>query len=361
MRVESPLFSQVPVTAESLLGDPVARSLAPLAGGGAALRSAACRPLAIERIGLSEAGRPLLGMRIVGGPARVSVIAGAHADEPLGPRTAWILAFALASATAPWAATLREAASWWIVPHANPDGEVANWPWTGRSGGGHADYDAWSAGARREPPGRDVEFAFPPARGLRGARREADAVARFLDTAGGPFQVHVSLHSMAAAEGAWLLVGRGHASQALASGWADWWRRMAADAGLGLHDVDRHGEKGFTRLAPGLATTPRSEAMRDFFHGRGDPETAAKFGLNSMEYVCSLGGNPVCLVTELPMFALGGGGDAPGAVYGRWRSARVVGLGAADARARFGLRPVPWIDQARLQLGALGRAVGLAC
>ena len=44
--------------------------------------------------------------------------------------------------------------------------------------------------------------------------------------------------------------------------------------------------------------------MQHFFEKKGDSETAAKFKLNSMEYVCTLGGDPLCLVTELPLFML---------------------------------------------------------
>ena len=74
---------------------------------------------------------------------------------------------------------------------------------------------------------------------------------------------------------------------------------------LPLYDRNRQGEKGFFYLAPGFWTTPEGSAMRAFFEARGDKETAALFRSSSMEYVRSLGGDPLCYVTELPLFVVG--------------------------------------------------------
>ena len=91
-----------------------------------------------------------------------------------------------------------------------------------------------------------------------------------------------------------------------------WWPRlteMAAaltreveGAGYALHAVERHGEKGFHRLARGFCSRPDSRAMRRHFLDLGDPETAARFRPSSMEAVRALGGDPLTLVTEMPLF-----------------------------------------------------------
>jgi len=79
----------------------------------------------------------------------------------------------------------------------------------------------------------------------------------------------------------------------------------AQESGLTLHDHDRKGEKGFVYIGPGFTTTPEGRAMQAYFRSLSDEETASKFHLSSMEYVQTLGGNPLCLVTELPMFVIG--------------------------------------------------------
>ena len=44
--------------------------------------------------------------------------------------------------------------------------------------------------------------------------------------------------------------------------------------------------------------------MRAHFHAMGDPVTAARFHDSSMEFVRTLGGDPLCLVTEMPLFLI---------------------------------------------------------
>src|SRR5260370_39402062 len=79
-------------------------------------------------IGRSREGRDIVAHRLGRGPLHLSLIAGCHADEPVGPAMLRRLAAHLESLPeeAPWLA----AASWWIVPHANPDGEERNRAWT---------------------------------------------------------------------------------------------------------------------------------------------------------------------------------------------------------------------------------------
>jgi hypothetical protein len=70
---------------------------------------------------------------------------------------------------------------------------------------------------------------------------------------------------------------------------------------LGLHDKDRFGQKGFSRIGPGLHTAPTAEAMRAFFAAGKQGEVSQSFKLNSMQYVQRNNGCPLALVTEMPL------------------------------------------------------------
>jgi hypothetical protein len=50
--------------------------------------------------------------------------------------------------------------------------------------------------------------------------------------------------------------------------------------------------------------------MRTFFRAQEDPAMAERFHDSSMEFVASLGGDPLSLVTELPLFLVRGDGGA---------------------------------------------------
>ncbi|NBB72894.1 MAG: peptidase M14, partial [Bacteroidetes bacterium] len=150
---------------------------------------------ALHEIGTSEEGRPIVGVVIGEGPRAVSLIAGNHADEPVGPET--LLALVAASrgdgSLTPWLDRVRFV----VVPHTNPDGAARNEPWMKA----WPDHAAYLQHVDREPPGRDLEFGFPD------MRVENSAVADFLRMHG-PFALHMSLHGMAASEGAMLLINR---------------------------------------------------------------------------------------------------------------------------------------------------------
>ena len=260
------------------------------------------------------------------------MVGGCHADEPVGPRFLQRFVRFLAS---PGGASLRGAATWSVIPHINPDGAAANAAWQAPDVE-HYDLAAYLRYRIRELPGDDIEFGFPRDEHDGGARPENRAAWGFWrDHA--PFDLHVSLHGMSVAAGPYFLVER------------SWWprlREMAAaltreveGAGYALHDVERHGEKGFHRLARGFCSRPDSRAMRRHFLDLGDPETAARFRPSSMEAVRALGGDPLTLVTEMPLFI------TPGEV------------------AQAGLRAMPVEDQMRFQwafiragLGAVGVA-----
>ena len=151
---------------------------------------------------------------------------------------------------------------------------------------------------------------------------------------------------------------------------------MVEGAGYALHDVERHGEKGFHRLARGFCSRPDSRAMRRHFLDLGDSETAARFRPSSMEAIRALGGDPLTLVTEMPLFITPGVGDElgpPDPVLMRWRDriaeweARLGGGSAEEdvrADAEYaGLTTMPVRDQMRFQWAFIReglRAVGAA-
>ena len=182
------------------------------------------------------------------------------------------------------------------MPHLNPDGEARNRAWTAQ----WPDAVAYLNLAFREKPGRDLEFGYPD------MRVENRLVADLLPWHA-PFALHMSLHGMAVAEGAMLLVERHWIDRT--PGLRAAFVAAALGEGLAMHDHDRQGEKGFTYIEAGFWTTPEGAAMRRHFEARGDKETAALFHQSSMEFVRSLGGDPLCLVTELPLFVLKN--DAP--------------------------------------------------
>jgi len=333
------------------------------------LGSSAPEPPGLE-LGRSREGRPILAHRFGSGSRRISLIGGCHADEPVGPRLLRGLASALAAA-APDDPLLRRFA-WWIVPHVNPDGAARNAAWQ-HDGAAAYRFGGYLAGRVREPPGDDIEFGFPRGVDDRGARPEPAAVARWWATGAEPFALHATLHGMAFAAGPWFLVEPAWVDRT--AGLREWCRRRTTELGYVLHDVERKGEKGFHRIERGFATRPSSIAMRDHFLGLGDSDTAARFRPSSMEHVRTLGGDPLTLVSEMPLFLLPGVGDEPGPpdpALERWRE-RIAGWGArlgADGEAdenaieridaealALGLRPMPVADQMRLQWAMLSAAL----
>ena len=140
--------------------------------------------------------------------------------------------------------------------------------------------------------------------------------------------------------------------------------------------MERHGEKGFHRLGRGFCSRPDSRAMRQHFLDLGDPDTAARFRPSSMEAIRALGGDPLTLVTEMPLFITPGVGEElgpPDPVLMRWRKRIAdwevrLGAGAAEDEiradaARAGLTPMPVRDQMRFQWAFIReglRAVGAA-
>ncbi len=312
--------------------------------------AAAGLPCRCGEIGRSENDRPLLGVVMGEGSVAVSLISGAHADEPVGSITLLHLIRALSAGNAA-AEALLQRYCFCIVPHANPDGAEANRSWIEQ----WPDPVACLKSVERELPGRDIEFGYPA------GRVENAAVSAFL-SAHGPFALHMSLHGMLVSEGGLLLIERTWAdrTKALRQQYADALR----NAGLRLFDHDRGGEKGFEYLGPGFATTPRGAAMREHFLACDDPQTAALFRDSSMEYAQSLGGDPLCLVTELPLFVLENQvvPPEPGrptthllfrSQLPQWRLQAQRGGDLREALAPFGIRALDVAMAIRLQRRAL--------
>lgn len=311
---------------------------------GEALRSLGESLPGVEQtvIGESREGRPMLGWSFGHGGRRVSIVAGSHADEPVGPMTAQALPRLLAQGFP----DLLERYRFFIVPQMNPDGAARNRPWFANP----PDFETYVAHAVREQPGDDIEFGFADEDG---ARSENRAVTRWL-TAHGPFAAHFSLHGMAWAEGAWFLLCAEWAQRA--GPLMDALTSLCAQDGFPLHDIDRRGQKGFTRLREGVATTPTSTAMRAFFEAQGDSATAALFRPSSMELAATLGGDPLCMVSELPLFLLQGESSLEDPIFLRFREDLVHARRANSTAAlaeQYHITPVPIARQIRYQWGML--------
>lgn len=311
-----------------------------------------------SRIGTSRQGRDLTGYRIGNGQRRVSLIAGCHADEPIGPAMLDRLAAYLGSL--PASSPLVREFTWLVVPHANPDGEARNAAWTDRIFGADAgpltaetgvDPGRYLRHVVREPPGDDVEFGFPRDPDDSGARPENRAIADFL-RAGAPFVLHASFHGMAFAAGPWFLIEAAWAERTGAM--RERLRRRVYELGYRVHDVDRGGEKGFHRIDEGFTTRPDSRAMIAHFEALDDPATAALFRPSSMELARALGADPLTLVSEMPLFIVPPehyrSGDVVRPAVIRELSLEVSPDRIRELARRHGIEPMPIVDQMRMQL-----------
>jgi Zinc carboxypeptidase. len=149
-----------------------------------------------RELGPSEDGTMLYGAVVGTGPITVSLIAGNHADEPVGPETLRSFLINGLARRDDMESVLRRF-QFVVVPHTNPDGEARNRAWMEA----WPDLEAYLKEAVRENPGRDMEYGFPD------MRPENTHVSAFLREHG-PFDLHASLHGMSAGEGAMLLINR---------------------------------------------------------------------------------------------------------------------------------------------------------
>ncbi|MGD8868011.1 MAG: M14 family zinc carboxypeptidase [Gemmatimonadales bacterium] len=308
-------------------------------------------------VGHSREGREIRAFKIGAGPRRISLLAGCHADEPVGPRLLRRLSHYLSGLAVddPLLADYQ----WWIVPHINPDGAVRNKRWQ-PSNAKTYDLADYLLHAVRELPGDDIEFGFPLDLDDADARPENRAVYSWWRSAAGPFHLHVSLHGMAFGAGPWFLIEEA---------WKDRVTRLkrrclqrVAELGYVPHDVDRRGEKGFSRLDRGFCTRPDSRYMRAHFLGLGDVQTAGKFRPSSMETIRGFGDDPLTLVSEMPLFITPDVGETldprdPVAEMWKeriavWKAGLQAGASPADVSAEAaaaGVAPMPVEDQMKLQ------------
>lgn len=221
----------------------------------------------------------------------ISLIAGAHADEPVGPETLRTFILEGIRNKAKLSRLLNEY-RFLIIPHINPDGEVLNQEWIQR----WPDPAAYLLHAKREPPGQDIEFGFP------NLRPENGCVSKFLMQFP-PVRLHISFHGMGFSEGALLLIERTwiKRTEILRQKFAAF---VQKELGMKLHDHDRGGEKGFSYIGPGFWTTPSKTGMQKYFFERGDTATANLFLDSSMDFARRDGNDALCLVTEFPLFLL---------------------------------------------------------
>jgi len=337
----------------------------------------ALEPVQGRTIGRSRQGRSIHAFVLGNGPIRISLIGGCHADEPVGPAMLEKLVAYLAKL--PQTDRLLSERRWHVVPHVNPDGAAVNAAWTEltqpttdhRNAPDEAyDLVAYVQQVDRELPGDDIEFGFPRHPADVDARSENLAVARFLQPEG-PFHLHASFHGMGLAPGPWFLLEPSWTDRT--SGMRDAIRDRVESMGYRPMDVDRKGEKGFCRIDEGFSTRPDSRAMIAHFEALGDAETAALFRPSSMEYVRHLGGDPLTLVSEMPLFLVpeaSGSRDAPRFEKGTegrkrllaWLQELVSGKPSEIARravAEAGIHAMPIRDQMRLQLAFLDQALTL--
>ncbi len=270
-----------------------------------------------DTVGQSREGWPVKAFRFGSGTFRISLLGGCHADEPVGPLFLRHLCAYLGSLTSD--NPLLTDYEWWIVPHINPDGEERNRTWY-RDTDEYYEIGSYLSRVVREQPGDDIEFGFLKNAGDDQARPENRAVYDWWNKAAGAFDLHATLHGMAFAAGPWFLIEEA---------WKDRVEYLkqrcvtrVRELGYTLHDIERHGEKGFFRLGRGFCTRPDSSYMRRFFAEQGDKHTARLFRPSSMETIRSFGGDPLTLVSEMPLFLTPGVGvtlGPPDPVADEWK------------------------------------------
>ncbi|KAA1245197.1 M14 family zinc carboxypeptidase [Aquimarina sp. RZ0] len=250
-----------------------------------------------NKIGESIGGRDISGYRIGHGPKKISLIAGNHADEPVGPLLLKKLVSYLRKIEE--SHPLLKRYTWYIVPHTNPDGEQHNKKWYSYRDT-KTDLAKYLTHVQRELPGEDIEFGFPIDGSIESLRPENTVVYDFWKTANSSFDLHGSLHGMRATYGPWFLIDKNWIDRTLHL--REKCTLQTQKLGYHLYDLDRNGEKGFKRIAEGFCTRPDSQEMRKHFRQLGDINTAKQFHASSMESIRSLGGDCLTLVTEMPLF-----------------------------------------------------------
>ena len=249
--------------------------------------------ITMEDIGVSRDGRPLIALTLGSGPTHITVKGNAHADEPTGIVTCLLLA-RLLTEHPDWR-ILKDHFRFFLVPTANPDGLARNREWMTES----FDLRRYFLHVYRDLPRDDVEFGYPASIGSDSdVRPENIACARFFDAAA-PIAAHLSLHSMVFTGGAWFLIAADTDPSSFEPA-LSFLTDACIDEEMPLHDEDRGGQRGFSRLRKGFHSTPTVEGMQAFFKQSGDTALAGNFRINSMQYAMRNCGARFAAVSELP-------------------------------------------------------------
>ncbi|MEE2708858.1 MAG: M14 family zinc carboxypeptidase [Gemmatimonadota bacterium] len=250
--------------------------------------------ITMEEIGISRLGRPLFALTLGSGPTNITIKGNAHADEPAGIVTCLVLA-RLLTENPVWQ-ILNDHFRFFLIPTANPDGLARNWEWLD----GAFDLKRYFMHVYRDLPCDDVEFGYPASAdtSVQDIRPENMACARFFDTAA-PVAAHLSLHSIVFTGGAWFLIAADTNLTPFEPS-LSFVTDACVDEGIPLHDEDRGGQKGFTRLREGFHSIPTVEGMKAFFNQSGDTALASDFRINSMQYAMKNCGARFAAVSELP-------------------------------------------------------------
>ena len=308
-------------------------------------------------IGRSREGRPIEAFRFGSGPFRVSLVSGSHADEPVGPRMLRHLVSCLGAL--PSNDPLLAGYEWWIIPHVNPDGEERNRLWAGDQGEAY-DVGAYLENVVRELPGDDIEFGYPRDADDTEARPENRAAWEWWRSAAGPFDLHVSLHGMGFAAGPWHLVE---------GAWRDRCgilvRRCSAAArslGYVLSRCGTRGREGLRADRARVLHPARFASHARALRGPGRPGDRRTVPAQFDGGHTSPGGDPLTLVSEMPLFLTPGVGDELGPPdpaleawrtrIADWRGRLAAGADAStipNEAAAAGMTAMPIRDQMELQ------------
>ncbi len=292
----------------------------------------------------------------IGDPKKptVSIVAGAHPDEPAGPVAALALAKRFSKSAILQQVRLA------IVPILDIDGIYEQREWLDPFEKA-TDPVRYMQHRLRRLPGADREFAWPGAPWGGTILPECAAAADFLD-AQGPAIAHLSLHGMAVAEGAWFLLD--HLAMRDEILWSDL-KNTADNNNFNLHESFRYGDKGFRRSGKGFCTTPSGIAMR-FWAKQTEQIFADHFAYGSMDAArlrCAKAQKPLplCAVSEFPLFSI----DQPG--KGDWRELINTLMISDeplkhinDLKENFGFRAVPFADQVNGMLEMVEAVVAAA-
>ena len=307
-----------------------------------------------DTIGFSRKGRPIKAFCHGSGDFAISLIGGLYADEPLGPR--FLRHYTTFLGTLPPDHPLLTRYQWWIIPHANPDGEITNSAWT-EEANGYYHLSRCITFSERESPGDDMEYGFPFDDNDKNARPENKAIYRWWETSNTPFRLHLSCHGMLFGQGPWFLIDRNWLSKCKPL--INSCTALTEQLGYQLHDVNRKGEKGFSRISRGFSTRPDSRYMKEYYINLRDPETAAKFRPSSMETIRKISGNTLTLVPAIPLFLVpdsDAGDNQSGFSARKWKEQFEIWRRDGNAERiehqarQMDVRPMPILDQMKLLL-----------